>query len=284
MNTSYYLEVIEEILETALYTSCIRDSIPVSLILVGDSGVAKSKLLMRLQGSNIHVTDSFTSQGLFELAASDRDNKIQFIVTPDLNPTMSRKATTVQSTISNLLSFTTDGTVRVDDGRREKVAEHKPVGFLTACTPMIWDRQAKRWFALGLRRRIIPIFFSYTQSTVNSLLELVRKGKINASNFNGYKFEPKTKSALPIISPEHALELESAAKDFSVNLGRLSFLEHNIKKWFIAKVIPISPLVTLQTLCRAHAVRENRTEVSEKDVQFTVKFIEFTNPEAPKQI
>lgn len=283
-NQPFFLEVIEEILETALWTSSIRDAVPVSLLLVGDSGVAKSKMLMRLTGEAIHPTDSFTSNGLFDIISNDKDNKTHFIITPDLNPTMSRKQSTVQATIANLLSVTADGTCRVDDGRQEKLAEHKPIGFLTACTPEIYHRQAKKWFALGLRRRIIPIFYTYTRETQNALLELVRHNKINGTNFKPYEFTPKETPAYPAITADRMLKLESDAKDLAVNMGRLSFIEGNIKKWVVQNVMPISPLVTLQSLARAHALRDNRADVNDKDMKFIGKFVGFTNPETPKQL
>lgn len=283
-NQPYFLEVIAEILETALYTACISDAVPVSILLVGDSGVAKSKMLMRLQGTSIHPTDSFTSQGLFDIVAGDKHGELKFIVTPDLNPTMSRRSATVQATMSNLLSLTADGTCRVDDGREQKVAEHAPMGFLTACTPEIYHRQARKWFALGLRRRIISVFYTYTKETENALLALVREDKINATNFKPFPFTVNTHSASPVISKENKLKLESDAKDFAVNLGRLSYIEGEIKKWAIAKVMPISPLVTLQSLARAHALRDKRAEVSDKDMTFITKFVGFTNPQEPKQL
>lgn len=283
-NQPYFLEVIQEILETALYTSSIRDAIPISLLLVGESGVAKSKMLMRLAGECIHLTDSFTSQGLFDIVADDKKNLIKFVVTPDLNPTMSRKSSTVQATVANLLSITADGTCRVDDGREQKVAEHSPMGFLTACTPDIYHRQAKKWFALGLRRRIIGIFYTYTKETQNALLALVRQDKINATNFKPFVFAAKEMQASPVISHDQKMTLESHAKDFAVNLGRLSFMQDDIKKWIVVNVMPISPLVTLNTLVRAHALRDGRVEVNEKDMQFIAKFIGFTNPQEPRQL
>lgn len=285
MNNPYLLEPIEEILETALYTASIRDAVPVSLILVSDSGVGKSKMIIRLQGEGIHATDSFTSQGLFELAQNDAKNVLRFLVTPDLNPTLSRKPSTVQSTVANLLSFTTDGTCRIDDGRREKKVEHTPVGLLTACTPPIYDKQAKRWFALGLRRRIIPIFYTYKSETLDALMELTRNNKITGANFQPLKFTfpPFT---LPVISKEIALILEGKSKDFAMNLGKLSFFdaEKQIKRWVLQKVVPINPFVTLQALSRAHALRAKRGQVTLEDVEFVSRFISFTDPETPRQI
>lgn len=286
MNRPLFLEPIEEILETSLLTACVKNAIPISLILVSDSGVAKSKLLQRLHGDNgsIHKTDSFSSQGLFDLSQNDKKNDLKFLIAPDMNPTLSRKPSTVQSTIANLLSFTADGTCRIDDGRREKIAEHTPVGLLTACTPQIYDKQAKKWFALGLRRRIIPIFYSYTQETTDKLMESTRNGNISAANFPPLhvNFPAPT---LPNIPETLSKEIEMKSKDFAINLGKLSFRdEQQAKKWSVIKVVPISPFVTLQAMARAHAIRAKRNQVTREDLEFLSKFIGFTDPEIPRQI
>lgn len=284
MNRPFLLESIEELLETALLTACVKNAIPISLILVSDSGVAKSKLLMRLKGEGIHHTDSFSSQGLFELTQADRKNEIKFLVAPDMNPTLSRKPTTVQSTISNLLSLTADGTCRIDDGRKEKIAEHTPLGLISACTPQIYEKQAKKWFALGLRRRIVPIFYAYTQETQDKLMEMARNGKISAANFEPLKFTFTT-PVLPVISDATGRMIEAKSLAFANNLGKLAFRDdQKIKRWSIAKVIPISPFVTLQALARAHALRSKRMQVNDEDMEFLARFLSFTDPEMPKQL
>jgi len=77
-----------------------------------------------------------------------------------MNPTLSRRPATVVATVANLLTLTMDGTCRVDDGREEKVAKHNPNWFMSGITPDIYNKQAKKWLSLGLRRRIIRYFTS----------------------------------------------------------------------------------------------------------------------------
>lgn len=283
-NTPYLLDGIQELLLTILYTAAVRDAVPVSLVLVADSGTAKSKMLQAIHGESVHQTDSFTSAGLFDLMKEDRDSKLRWIVTPDLNPTLSRRQATVTATVANLLSLTMDGTCRVDDGRAEKVAKHTPIGLMSAVTPDIYQRQTKKWLSLGLRRRIIPVFYQYTQSTIEALKKQVREDNISQSDFPKITFCYNGANK-PKIGEKEAYQLEAYGIQFTSNLGisRGKDDAGNIK-WYVKNIVPISPIVTLRTMARAHALKDNRAEVGEEDLKFISSFMDFTNPAMPKQI
>jgi len=215
---------------------------------------------------------------------NDRDSFLRWIVTPDLNPTLSRRQATVTATVANLLSLTMDGTCRVDDGRAEKVAEHVPIGLLSAVTPDIYTKQTKKWLSLGLRRRIIPIFYQYTTQTIEALKKEVRDDNITQAAFPRINFSYNGMNR-PKIGEKEAFQLESFGVQFTSNLGISRFKDHegNIK-WYVKNIVPISPIVTLRTMARAHALKENRAEVAEPDIKFIASFMDFTNPALLKPI
>lgn len=280
----FFLEQLATIVETALHTAAIRDEIPISIILVGPSGSAKSKLLKLYElCPNVHVTDSVTSQGLWEIVQRDPENKKSFIIIPDINPTLSRRSSTTQATIGNLLSITGDGTVRIDDGRGDKACKHTPMGLITACTPEIYHRHARQWFALGLIRRIIPIFYSYSSTTQDALQKLVREGKIHSS-FGAPKQYALPPLSRPVLNSNTPFEFEVKSKDLAHNLGKLQFLEKGTRKWLIKNVVPVSPHVTIRTLAMAHALRRHSAKVEDNEVEFIKTFVSFTDPETPRQI
>ncbi|MGH9967370.1 MAG: hypothetical protein ACREBG_06000 [Pyrinomonadaceae bacterium] len=271
-------------METALYTAAVRDEIPVSFILVGPSGAAKSKLLKVYQSPCIHISDSITSAGLWDIVQKDEKNEKKFLLIPDINPTLSRRSSTTQATIGNLLSLTADGTVRIDDGRGEKVCKHNPMGLLTACTPEIYHKHARQWFALGLRRRIIPLFYTYSEITESALQKLVRDGRIHAAFLKPRTISFLTGQARPSIDQSLPLELEAKSEKLATNLGKLEFVEKKIRKWQIKDVVPISPHVTIRTLAMAHALRRKSAKVEKQELDFITQFIGFTDPEMPRQI
>ena len=270
-------------METALHTASIRDEIPVSLILVGPSGSAKSKLLRSFECAHVHVTDSITSQGLWEIVQRDTKEEKKFILIPDINPTLSRRSSTTQATVGNLLSLTGDGTVRIDDGRGEKICKHSPMGLITACTPEIYHKHARQWFALGLIRRIIPVFYTYSLETQEALQKLVREGKIHAS-FGAPKQLALPPPARPNLNSTTPFEFEKKSSMLAQNLGKLQFTDDGIKKWQIKNVVPVSPHVTIRTMAMAHALRRKSPKVEDPEVVFVTSFVSFTDPEAPRQI
>lgn len=279
----YHLEPLAEIIETAIYTASIRDEVPISLILVGPSGSAKSKLIRSYQCDHIHMTDSITSAGLFEIAQRDIKNEKKFIFMPDINPTLSRRTSTTTATVGNLLSITGDGTVRIDDGRGEKKCEHAPLGLITACTPEIYNRHAKQWYILGLTRRIIPIFFSYCSTTLDDLQKLVRENQIHASFGipRDFKLPPTSR---PVIDGIGMFEFENKSMALAVNLGKLQFTYQGSKKWMNKDIVPISPHVTLRTLAMAHALKRKSGTVEQPEIEFVQNFVSFTDPAAPRQL
>lgn len=283
-NSPYLLDSIVDVLITTLYTASVRDAVPVSLLLVADSGTAKSKLLKSMSGKSLHHTDSFSSQGLFTLMQNDQAGEIRWIIVPDLNPTLSRPAKTVSATVANLLTLTMDGTCRVDDGRSEKLMKHKPIGMISAVTPDMWQKQAKRWFALGLTRRIIPIFYEYSLSTVEKLKAIVRDGQISGNDFPANSI-PSRKELLPAMPKEEALQIDSIGTQLAINLGMTRGKSSDGKlAWWSKKIVPISPIVLLRTMACANAIKHNRGSVNESDIQFLISFLEFTNPQSPKQL
>lgn len=282
-NSPYLLDSLHDLLLTILYTASVQDSVPISAILVADSGTAKSKMLKRLAGESLHHTDSFSSQGLFQLMQTDHENKINWIILPDLNPTLSRQQKTVTATVSNLLTLTMDGTCRVDDGRQEKMLKHRPIGLLSAVTPDIYQTQTKKWFSLGLTRRILPIFYTYTAETTRKLLDIVQDGKITSSDFSEetISFNGKHK---PAISKEEGKYIEGLAVRLSINMGKSKFSEKGKTKWYIKTIVPISPTVILRTLAQSNAIRRNSGKVDVPDLDFLSRFLDFTDPMNPKQI
>ncbi len=288
----YYMEELEKVLECAFLTAWLEKENPVSLLLVGPSGVGKSMLLCKYTSKSFLRTDSITSKGLYDIAIADKENRTRFLLIPDMNPTLSRKPTTVEATISNLLSFTSDGTVRVDDGREAKTCEHHPIGIISAVTSEIYSKNARKWFILGLRRRIIPLFYNYKDSTIRKLQELVANDKIRSAlptgtewHENGDKTENRLDSH-PFVPEILTEKIIAASIILSGYLGKNSFYDLQRKKhrWDLNKIVPISPQITLQNLARAHAMTRNKGIVDQEDVNFLYTFLEFCDPENPKQL
>lgn len=281
------MDTLQEIIKTLLFTTFVRDAVPVSGILVAPSGTAKSSLIREVRGPFIHTTDSFSSAGLWELVIRDPKNELRFISVPDINPSLSRKASTVQLSVANLLSLTFDGTVRVDDGRGEKQCKHLPMGFISAVTPEIYRTQAKRWFALGLRRRIIPLFYCYSYETQQKLQLMVSGGKIKPRE-NGVVNLESIPERLPALDKVMSLHIQAISEKLATLLGKNSVVikkaDKTSRKWYVDNLVPISPHLTLRTLAQAHAIVRNCPKVEQEDIDFLTRFLSFCDPEFPRAL
>lgn len=288
----FFVEMLDEIVRTVLYSAWIEEEVPISILLIGPSGVGKSMMLTRYSCPFFVRTDSISSKGLYDLAKKDEQNTLRYLLIPDMNPTLSRKPSTTEATAANLLSFVSDGTVRVDDGREEKTCKHRPVGIISAATTEVYRKQSKKWFALGLRRRIIPVFYEYADSTIDKLQDLVSDSKIKSSLpqaiplMNGKNGLEKMKSSRPFIPKEIQDKIKIKSEKFSTMLGKDTTYDKGKKKhfWFVQTIIPISPQITLSNLARSHALMNHRAAVNNSDYDFLCNFLDFCDPERPKAI
>lgn len=284
----FNLSELEEILEVTFFTCTLRDTVPTSLLLVGPSGAAKSALIRRYTSDAFHHTDSFSSQGLWEVIQQDTKGILQFMLVPDLNPTLSRNPRTSEAVVANLLTLLYDGSVRISDGRREKTCKHSPMGLISSVTPEIYRGQAKKWLWLGLRRRIIPLFFSYSNLTIGKLQDLTQIGKIHSA-LSGNKTVtlPQEKTQVAVPDAEAGL-IRAESERFSNFLGKLSIplTEAGKKKWawITTVMIPVSPQLTLRALAQARARKEGRAKVNTTDIDFLRMFVNYTDPEKPRDI
>lgn len=285
-------EQLSEILETAIFSACIEGALPVSMMLVGPSGVGKSKLVMQYQNSiGCHVTTDVTSMGLQEIMAKDTKESIRFIVIPDFNIVLSHRRSTLQLTIGNLLSMTSEGMIRIDDGRAVKETKHRPIGIISAMTREMYAGIGKTWTALGFNRRFIPINYDYSLLTREKIQISIANGLTTLLQLMEKKIDI-SKVEFVSISEVHSSRLEKFSQELAHNIGWMPLRQKyshgrngdeqfRPRAIFTGKQLEFTPHLVLRTLARAHALRDGRKEVTEDDVTFCMKVIAFTRFDQP---
>lgn len=280
------LDSLLEIAETAIYTSYLADTIPISIILIGPSGAGKSKAIMQYKGTNgCHLTNDITSMGLQDILGGDHENKIRFLVVPDFNVVLSHRASTLQLTVANLLSVTSEGTVRIDDGREKKELKHAPIGILTAMTRDLYSRIANKWAILGFSRRFMPIYYDYTLETRQKIQDSIMNGGTTLLQLIPREMlTPKKMSHTAIGS--YGEKIKAVSDELATNIGYVpSFSRKQVaskeKAAFIGKQLEFTPHLALRTLARAHALRDGRNEVNDRDMKFLLDLIGFTRFDRP---
>ena len=279
------LDSLLEIAETAIYSSYLADTIPISVILIGPSGAGKSKAIMQYKGTNgCHLTNDITSMGLQDILGGDHENKIRFLVVPDFNVVLSHRASTLQLTVANLLSVTSEGTVRIDDGREKKELKHSPIGILTAMTRDLYARIANKWAILGFSRRFMPIYYDYTLETRQKIQDSIMHGGTTLLQLIPRTMETPKKLTATLIG-SYGERIKSISDELATNIGYVpSFSKKNVasgKSSFIGKQLEFTPHLALRTMARAHALRDGRKEVAEADMKFLLNLISFTRYDRP---
>jgi len=306
-------EPLCEILETTLFSAHLTNAIPISLMLIGPSGAGKSKLVMQYQhAAGCHVTTDVTSMGLQELLAKDSSGKVHFIIIPDFNLVLSHRHSTLQLTIGNLLSMTSEGTIRIDDGRAIKETKHNSIGIISAMTRDMYAGIGKKWIALGFNRRFLPINYDYSLKTREQVQRSIAMGKTTMLHLSEKRLVIPASLIDVQISDGNSNRISTYSNELATNIGWVGINSRNrggrkqkvngepVQKGkqiakqdqhefrpraiFTGKQIEFSPHIVLRTLARAHALRSNREMVNEDDLEFLMKVIQFTRFDQPVQL
>ncbi len=284
------LEPVIEIVNVALLTSFIENAIPISVMLVAQSGAGKTQTLKRFDAPFIHKTNDVTSSGLWALLKSDKDEKLSHICLEDFNPVLSHKSSVSSLTIASLLSVMADGMMRLDDGREVKELKHRPLGIITGVTPEMFQTHLEKWQGLGFVRRFLPIHYAYNPNTISAAQKAVKSGKINGKSLPPIKLiEPKQK-VNPIIPDNFATEIEMQSVYLGNHLGVNVMIQKEQgqpwKRTFVGgvPVLPMAPHIILRTMAQARALKNGRGKVDESDIIFIRSLVGFANPMMPVQL
>lgn len=286
---------LDEIVETTLYTACLKDSVPISLILVGPPGSGKSKLILQYSASTLHKTNDITSQGLADIVGGDPQGLVRHIIIPDFNIVVSHKPTTSNLTVASLLTLMSEGVLRLNDGRRNKEMEHPPVGILTAMTRDIYEENAGRFRKLGISRRFVPVFFNYGIRTRELVQDSIRDGETTLCQLQARDIELPDRTEWPFdITTENgqAERLRILSRDMAECLSYYPQYEkvldrkNNTLSWQIvpykgATPIEFTPHMVLRCMAQAHALRAGRRQIEKADVDFCINFVMFMNYSQP---
>lgn len=285
------LERLTDLIEIVIWSGALENSIPISILIVGKSGTAKSKVALSFQASSIHATNDMTSSGLFEAMLRDRENKIRHILFPDMNAILSHKGATTDLFFGNLLALMSEGLTRIDDGRQVKEIPHLPVGLIAAATPEMYDTQSKKWSMTGLKRRFLPIFFDYCTETRQKVNHAIRAGHVTLKQVQKTKIELPKKLATISIGEKESLEIESLARLLADHLSWHSqrIRDPETKRIFVRAVpgetpMEFTPHLILRSLASARARRANRSVVNAEDVLFLARTIDFCKYGSPVQL
>jgi hypothetical protein len=292
------MEPLQEILETSFFTAALAQCVPISIILIGPPGTGKSKVILQYECESLHKTNDITSAGLADIVQYDRENKVRHIIIPDFNIVVSHKQSTSALTVASLLTLMSEGIMRIDDGRRTKEIIHAPVGITTAMTREIYEEHAIRFRKLGIGRRFTPVFFGYSFATREKVQDSIKNGDTTLQQLQPRKVSlpPYDKWPISVDVPAPLSDrLGLLSRDMADKLAMQPQWQKSYngsqsnESWKIvptrgATPMEFTPHMVLRAMAQAHALREGRRVVREKDVDFAIKFVSFTDYSIPVQL
>lgn len=285
--------LIEETIQTVLYTAYIERSIPLSILLVAPSGTGKSKSIKQFVADGIHVQNDLTTFDLNHICESDKDDAIHHIVVPDLNLPLSHRASVAKLMIATLLGATSERTkiyVQRKDGRHE--ITHRSMGLISSITPTIFWKNARKFSELGFVRRMPSIFFNQGDETVDLILRSIEKGKVSFLQLEEKKIAQNGNGSLPaqavLIPTKLNRDIRMFSKVFTAHLNAVIQKPYYYKDKVIpskeSSLTPISPNLYLRSLLRGHALLRKRNEVTKNDLDFISKFLTLTDCNNPRSL
>lgn len=285
------MDFVEDLIYTVLSTAWSKKDVPLSLLIVAPSGAGKSKTIKQFVGDGIHFQNDLTTFDLNHICETDEEKQvIHHIVIPDLNLPLSHRPSVAKLMIATLLGLTSENTkmyVSRKDGRHE--IHHRPMGLISAITPDIFWKNARKFSELGFLRRMPPVFYEQGDITIEKIITQIQRNTITFAQLKERSILEKKEGAIKAVIPKAFNgTFEEKAVLFTTQLNGISVnpVSPEIKNGRRGKgqLTKVSPLIYLRCLAVGHATSKGRTVVNETDIKFIGKFLEFTDCNNPKRI
>jgi hypothetical protein len=263
------VDALSDAIRTSYQSIYVKSETPVSLLLVADTDLGKSKLIMHHMPQatrlNVEILTDVSASGLYKIVKDKTDPVC--IVIPDFHSVVSHRAPVTEGTINALMTLLEDGAMKVSVGPGEPLElKGKRASLITAMTPGILKGKAGKWRRLGFLRRVLPVNYCYSDATVTAIHNSIKAGEYH---------RPIPKFSLPVTEPQFVgipkpldKEIQDLAVMVSVNLANRGFTAH---KFF-------------RVYTQARALLQKRNTVIKQDVEDLRNFSKFCNLEVPFQI
>jgi len=285
------MEIVEEIIKSVLHTGFVEGSLPLSLLIVAGSGTGKSKTINQFKSDGIHIQNDLTTFDLLGLFSKDEADVIHHIIVPDLNLPLSHRSTVSKLMIATLLGSTSERIkIFVTKKGGERVEHrHRAIGLISAITPTVFDKNARKFAELGFIRRMPPIFYEPGERTVNLILKFIERDKVSFLQLPEKDVQAEPDKPIAVEIPRKFNEaIRKTGLVFAAHLNNIiqqpTWRHDKMTKSTETPLTPISPNLYLRSLVRGHALLCGRKVVRPTDIHFLDEFVSFTDRARPRSI
>ena len=256
---------LQEVLKTAFASLKVKGEKPLSLLLIADTDSGKSRLLLTYRLPKAEIISDVTSKGLYNILTENKD--CEMIVIPDFNAVVSHRPSVSNATVTALLSLMEEGMMKVSDAGGTRDMKMRKISVITAMTTGMTKAKAGKWRQLGLLRRFLPVFYTYSEETSKAIHASIRDGNYSTALIADFVKVPSEKQFVS-IPKKISFEIERYSKVISRTLESRGFTAHKF----------------LRVYTKARALLDGRRVVSKKDFEDMMEAGEFVRLDHPNEI
>lgn len=260
------VEEIRAIVRKAIFSGYLKDEKPLSLLIAALPESGKTTVLEGFYRTDgILLVSDATAYGIIKETDDLKEiekGEIRHIIIPDLVAPLSKRPETVKSFIAFMNALIEEGVVNINT-YAVKISKRKVparCGLITAITPEYLNDQRHRWLKMGFLSRMLPISYSYSQSSVHDIFQYIMREE--------HLQQELEELDLPIRNAEVKLDENYARQIFP-------FVKASVMK--AEGLYGFRLQRQVQTLLKASALEEGRTKVTKKDIRTVIGVLDYVN-------
>ena len=251
-------ETIEHILLLCLYSTMIKNEIPVSCMLIAPAEHGKTEILKRFAFiESAQIMTDFNSHVFAEFAYEFQSGRKRTIIIQDFLRIIKKKYSTQANSLTIINAITEEGWIgKLPLGQ----VIDKPIhaNILTAITRDELEDKRHKWAKIGFMSRFIPVSFSYHENTKSQIREYIKNRIYRDDNLYNFKISDPIDISLP---KNIADKIEDISLDISTSENILGFRLQR----------------QLQVLAMASALSNGRNLVNDSDVEIINQISKYIN-------
>lgn len=168
------IDPVAEILALGIYSAYIEGDKSVSIILIADPEMNKTRSLMRFSDvKGVKVQTDLTYYGIINEVLPDLKNgRYRTILMPDLLKAIMKKQSTKSNFLTILNALIEEGVYDVTI-RDQRSFDGVQANILTSITPGVYRDNRNLLHKIGFWTRVVPFTYSYTSEKVEGIFERI---------------------------------------------------------------------------------------------------------------
>lgn len=240
---------IKKIVKLVLLSGYIKKHKPLSLLLVGDSGIGKTELITSYNSQRILFITDLSYMGLMK-HLKDKPT-LRHIIIPDFIKITKKKRATSDNLISILNALTEEGIGKISLYNFEADFKGKQLGIIIATTKASYEQHLKEWTAIGFVQRMLLCSYSYNHETTKEIIDYI--------NSEEYLKEVKSEKLIKFKDTEVTSNKELNSQLNIIGYNKFRTIKH------------------LQTLTKAHAILRGDNKVIQQDIDEIIRLSKYLN-------